>query len=210
MNNSIDRLFEENLPELNMTYLRQRLREQAQRRPLYENIAILGCGYAGSALASYWEDRGHFVTGTTTSRERTTLLKEIASKVIVTKGNDAKNIQYLIQDQDTLVISVSPRGSEVANEATYQTTCLSTARNLVQVSQQASRLKQIIYLSSCSVYGDRQGEWVDEQTPIVPSDSRSQVLYEAEKIISQGAIALRIKLRTFFCSPFPVPEDTKI
>ncbi|MCH2247406.1 MAG: SDR family oxidoreductase [Crocosphaera sp.] len=187
MYNSVDSPFDENAPKLDMAYLQQRLLQQAQSRPLYENIAILGCGYVGSALAAYWEDQGHFLTGTTTSRERADLLGEIVSKVVLMKGNDATAMQSLVEGQDTVVVSVAPRGSGVADEATYKATYLATARNLVQASLQAPRLKQIIYLSSCSVYGDRQGALVDENSLIFPLEARSQVLHEAEEIISQAA-----------------------
>ncbi len=42
-------------------------------------------------------------------------------------------------------------------------------------------------MSSCSVYGDRQGEWVDEAADIDPLDRKSQVIYEAEQTILQAA-----------------------
>ncbi len=189
MYNSVDRNnpFEPNRPELDMAQLRELLRQQAQRRPLYENIAILGCGYVGSALADYWQERGHFVTGTTTSRERVASLSQLLSQVVVMKGSDASAVQSLVQGQDTVVVSVAPTGSQVADEATYETTYLATARNLVKALNQAPRVQQIIYLSSCSVYGDRQGEWVDENSPIFSSELRSQVLSEAEQILLQAA-----------------------
>ena len=189
MYNSVDRNnpFEPNRPELDMAQLRELLRQQAQRRPLYENIAILGCGYVGSPLADYWQARGHFVTGTTTSRERLASLSQLVSRVVLMKGSDASAVQSLVQGQDTVVVSVAPTGSQVADEATYETTYLATARNLVKALNQADRVKQIIYLSSCSVYGDRRGEWVDETTPVAPSERRSQVLAQAEQILLQGA-----------------------
>ena len=57
MYNSVDRNspFDQNIPELDMAHLQDLLRQQAQRRPLYENVAILGCGYVGSALADHWQ-----------------------------------------------------------------------------------------------------------------------------------------------------------
>ena len=189
MYNSVDRNrpFDENIPELDMAHLQELLRQQAQRHPLYENVAILGCGYVGTALAYHWQERGHFVTGTTTSPERLASLSEVVSKVVVMKGDDARAMESLLQEQDTVVVSVAPTGHRVADEDVYFTTYLSTARNLVKTLKQAPRVKQIIYLSSCSVYGDRQGDWVDETDPVAPSELRSQVLCEAEKILLQAA-----------------------
>jgi nucleoside-diphosphate-sugar epimerase len=58
---------------------------------------------------------------------------------------------------------------------------------LVEALAQAPNVKQIIYLSSCSVYGDRQGEWVDETARIEPLEHNSHVLHQSEQIILQAA-----------------------
>ena len=189
MRNSVDRdsPFDQNIPGLDMSQLQELLRQQAQRRRLYENIAILGCGYVGGAVADYWQSQGHFVTGTTTSQGRVTLLSEILSRVVLMRGDDVDAVQSLLTGQDTVLISVAPTSSQMVDAATYETTYLTTAKNLLQAIDQVPTVKQIIYLSSCSVYGDRQGEWVDESSPIFPADPRSQVLHEAEQIISQAA-----------------------
>ncbi len=189
MYNSVDRnnTFNQNIPEPDMAHLQKLLRRQAQRRLLSENIASLGCGYVGCALADYWQECGHFVTGTTTNWERVASLSRVVSQVFLMKGDDADAVQSLVEGQDTVVVSVAPTGSQVADEATYETTYLATAKNLVQALKQAPTVKQIIYLSSCSVYGDRQGGWVDETSPISPSEPRSQILSQAEQILLQGA-----------------------
>ena len=170
-----------------MAHLRQLMSQQTQRRPIFENIAILGCGYVGSALADYWQDRGHCITGTTTSRERVASLSAAITKVVLMKGDDATAVQSLLQVQDTLVVSVAPTGFQEDEEATYEATYLTTAKNLAKVLKQAPNLTQIVYLSSCSVYGDRQGDWVDETSSVSLLERKSQVLYEAEKIILQAA-----------------------
>jgi nucleoside-diphosphate-sugar epimerase len=176
-----------NRPELNIDHLQQLIRQQTQRRPIFENMAVLGCGYVGSPLAHYWQDRGHAVTGTTTSRERVASLAANLSKVILMKGDDIAAIQSLLQGQDTLVVSVAPTGFQEAKAADYEATYLATAKNLVEGLKQSPNVTQVIYLSSCSVYGDRQGDWVDETSPVSPLEYKSQVLCEAEAIILQAA-----------------------
>lgn len=134
MRNSVDRNgpFDQDLPGLEMSQLQELLRQQAQRRRLYENIAILGCGYAGGAIADYWQFQGHFVTGTTTSQRRVTLLSEILSRVVLMRGDDVMAVQSLLEGQDTVLVSVAPPSSQMADEATYETTYLATAKNLLQ------------------------------------------------------------------------------
>jgi nucleoside-diphosphate-sugar epimerase len=171
---------------LDMDLLTKLIGQQARCRPI-EDIAILGCGYVGSALADYWQEQGHFVTGTTTSKERVASLSKIASKVVLIKGDDLTAVHSLLKGQDTLVVSVAPTGFQEATEATYENTYINTTKNLVTALSQAPNVKQVIYLSSCSVYGDRQGEWVDETARIDPLEHKSQVLYESEQIILQAA-----------------------
>ncbi len=178
---------ENNVPVLDMALLNKLISQQGSCRPILEHSAILGCGYVGSALADYWQEQGHFVTGTTTSSERVASLSKIASKTVLMKGNDLTAVHSLLEGQDTLVVSVAPTGFQEVDESAYETTYLTTAKNLVTALSQAANVKQVIYLSSCSVYGDRQGEWVDETSPIQPSEHKSQVIYDAEKIILQAA-----------------------
>jgi nucleoside-diphosphate-sugar epimerase len=178
---------DQNSPSLDMKQLQELIKRQSPRRPIFENIAVLGCGYVGRALADSWQEQGHFVTSTTTSKERISALSEILSKVVLAKGSDFSAMQSLLQGQDTLVVSIAPTGFQEADAATYEATYISTTQNLVKVLSQSPNVTQIIYLSSCSVYGDRQGEWVDETSPITPAEQRSRVIYDSEKIILQAA-----------------------
>jgi nucleoside-diphosphate-sugar epimerase len=189
MTNSIDRNnpFDESIPTLDMDLLSKLIRQQAQSRAIFENVAILGCGYVGGALADFWQEKGHFVTGTTTSRERVASLSQIVSKAVLMRGDNLSAVHSLLQGQDTLVVSVAPTGFQQADEATYETTYITTTKNLVKALSESPNVTRVIYLSSCSVYGDRQGEWVDETAQIDPFDHKSQVLYEAEQTILQAA-----------------------
>jgi nucleoside-diphosphate-sugar epimerase len=189
MYNPIDRNnpFDEHIPTLDMDLLQKLIGQQSRHRPIFENIAILGCGYVGGTLADDWQDQGHFVTGTTTSRNRVAALAETVSKAVVMRGDDLNAVHSLLKGQDTLVVSVAPTGFQEAEAATYETTYLDTAKNLVTALSNAPNIKQVIYLSSCSVYGDRQGEWVDENADIDPLDRKSQVIYEAEQTILKAA-----------------------
>ncbi|HEX2940920.1 MAG TPA: SDR family oxidoreductase [Rhodopila sp.] len=47
--------------------------------------------------------------------------------------------------------------------------------------RQAPALRWIGYLSSTVVYGDRDGAWVDEDTPVAPSQDRGQRRVDAEE-----------------------------
>ena len=170
-----------------MALLQELIRQQTERSPLYENMAIIGCGYVGSALADFWQQRGHSVTGTTTSALCVAELKPITARVEIVAGNDLDTLQSVVQEQDTVVLSVAPTSFRAVNDDVYAHTYLETAKTLVKALNQSPRVKQLIYLSSCSVYGDRRGNWVDETTSLIPQDPRSQVLQETEAVLLQGS-----------------------
>ncbi len=169
--------------ELDFDYLQKLLRRQAERPPLYENVAIIGCGYVGSTLAGFWQRKGHFVTGTTTRASRVPELEGVTSRVAVVSGNDLDGMRALVREQDTVVVSVAPTGLGALAPNAYANTYVKTANTLAEALRQSTRVKQLVYLSSCSVYGDRRGNWVDETTPLLPSDDRSLILQEAEHIL---------------------------
>lgn len=58
-------------------------------------IAIIGCGWVGKRLSKYLKDQNHHVIATTTSSEKITALKEIASEVHVLDFNITENFDFL-------------------------------------------------------------------------------------------------------------------
>ena len=136
-NNKSD-FFNQDKSELDLTSLIAILREQAQRRPLFENVAIIGCGYVGTTLANYWQQQGHFITATTTTKNRLGALQELAAEVVVMRGDNLKAMQSLVQHQDTIVVSVAPTANHTVNASIYEETYLTTAENLARALSQSS------------------------------------------------------------------------
>lgn len=142
------------------------------------NIGIIGCGYVGTAVARRWQELGHRITATTTRSDRLEELEQVAQQGVVLQGNDSQALASMVQNQDVILLSVAaPRGGD------YQETYLETAKTLVPVLQQAPRVQQLIYTSSASVYGDHQGEWVDETTPVAPGNPNATVLAQTEQVL---------------------------
>jgi len=46
---------------------------------------------------------------------------------------------------------------------------------------------RLVYTSSTGVYGDHDGAWVDEETPIDPTTEKTRVLAEAERVALEAA-----------------------
>ncbi len=155
---------------------------------VFKKRAIIGCGYVGTALASYWsQEQDHKITVTTTRQERVGELEQLASQVVVMKGQDSQAVRSLIQEQDTIVLSIAPISDRQVSAEVYRETYIPTAKNLVAALKDAPNVKQLIYLSSSSVYGDKKGEWVDETSPVKTDGEYSQVLCETEQILLDAA-----------------------
>ena len=161
---------------------------QQQNHSSLEKIAIIGCGYVGTAVSRYWDrQQGHSVTATTTRQERVKELEEVATQVVVMKGEDFPAMRSLLQNQDTVVLSIAPISDRQVDADTYRQTYIPTVNNLVAALKETPSVKQVIYLSSCSVYGNKKGEWVDETSPIDTSNEYNQVLSKVEHTLLDSA-----------------------
>lgn len=143
------------------------------------NIAIIGCGYVGYSIARYWhQELGFLVTATTTTPERVPQLEAVAQKVVVMKGNDSSSLKSLLESQDVVLLSV---GAKNANS--YEESYLHTAQTLVSVLKESPHIQQVIYTGTYSVYGDKNGEWVDESSPLTPANENGQILARTEEVL---------------------------
>ncbi len=148
-----------------------------------KKVAIIGCGYVGKAVASYWYQQGYIVTGTTTREENISDLENIAHNPLVASGDNLEAMETVIADQETILVSIAPISDRQVSAEVYAQTYIPTAKNLVSVLNNNSTVKQVIYLTSGSVYGDKKGEWVDETSSLDTESDYGQVLVEAENII---------------------------
>lgn len=146
------------------------------------NAAILGCGYVGQAVARLWMSQGIDVTATTTSPERVEDLQKLATAVQVVDGSDTKGIATLLRGQDTLLICVG-----AGRQASYEEVYLNTAKTVVESLKQAPGLKQIIFTSTYSVYGNYEGAWVREDDPAKPATDNGQIMLETEQTLLNAA-----------------------
>lgn len=142
-------------------------------------VAIVGCGYVGTRVAQKLRDKSDYiVTATTTTPQRVAELEAIVDRVAVLKGDDKDAMTALLQAQDAVLLCVGAR-----NPSSYKESYLDTAKTLVSALQQTPAVKQVIYTGTYSVYGDRQGELVTEDSPVAPANPNSEILAETERIL---------------------------
>jgi nucleoside-diphosphate-sugar epimerase len=143
-------------------------------------IAIIGCGYVGSAVASLWHQEGHQVTVTTTTSEKVTKLKGIASEILLVEGNDLISLQTVVKNCDVVLLSV---GAKKRTVDIYRQAYLETAQNVMAAIQASSGVKQLIYTGSYAVLGDQNGKLTDETAAVTPANEYGEILCETEKVL---------------------------
>ncbi|MEL7034943.1 MAG: NAD-dependent epimerase/dehydratase family protein [Cyanobacteria bacterium J06592_8] len=145
------------------------------------NVAIIGCGYVGSAVARYWSQTlGLTVTATTTTPARVESLKAIANRVIVVQGNDIEGLKSVLQGQNTVLLSVGAKGRD---PQLYQEAYQKTAQTLAKVLPQVPEVQHLIYTGSYGLYGDQNGVIVDENSPVFPANKNQEILHKTEQIL---------------------------
>jgi nucleoside-diphosphate-sugar epimerase len=140
-------------------------------------VAVLGCGYVGLELCRQLGD--HDVIGVRRSREGLERVEATGARAVQADVTDADALAR-VPDADTVVFAASSggRGAEAAREVYVEG--LRTAVD--HFRGRADPPDRVVYASSTGVYGDHDGGWVDEETPIEPTTAKTEVLAEAERI----------------------------
>ncbi len=132
-----------------------------------QTLLSFGHGYSARALARRLLPRSWQITGTTRSAEKADEIAETGVTPLVWPGDDPGPA---LQDATHLLISAGPGedGDPVLNALRYE------------IAAVAPQLEWVGYLSTTGVYGDHEGGWVDESTPLTPTTKRGEARVAAE------------------------------
>jgi len=127
-------------------------------------------GYLGSLLAPELLRRGHEVIGLDTGFYKEGTLYRSSSTTPLTISKDLRQLELAdFQGMDAVVhmaeLSNDPLG-QLAPNITYDINHKGSVR-LAGLARQ-SGVKRFIYMSSCSVYGVAESDYVDETSPVNP------------------------------------------
>ncbi|MBE9062136.1 SDR family oxidoreductase [cf. Phormidesmis sp. LEGE 11477] len=139
--------------------------------------AIIGCGYVGTAVARLWQKKGFDLLVTTTSQSRVEALAQTANQVSIVNGANASQLQDALAGREVLLLSVGLRKG-----ASYRDTYLGTAKTLATVLPDTD-IQQVIYTSTCSVYGEHHGAWVSEMMPPKPMTENGKIVEATEQTL---------------------------
>ena len=146
-----------------------------------QKLLIIGCGDLGRRLASELAPLGYSVTGL--RRQPPEDSPDLRYTAVDTADREAL-AQVLTQGFDVIVVTMTPgeRG-----EAAYRRAYVQTCEHLMAgLREQGQKPRLILYVSSTGVYGQSQGEWVDEHSPTEPPRASGERLLEAEQVIANS------------------------
>ena len=151
-------------------------------------VLICGCGYVGAALGLLLSADGHEVFGL--RRNPSNLSPAI--RPLAADLSEPLLPDVLPRDLDAAVYAVSPR--EGTDDA-YRLAYADGPRNLLAALGQSPSVRRLVFVSSTGVYGQTDGEWVDEDSPTEPQSSSGKRLLEGEGLVAGGpvpAVVLRL------------------
>jgi len=142
-------------------------------------IAIIGCGWLGLPLAKKLIKENFIVKGSTTSKEKISVLKaeKIEPFLIdLNKNLDKEILNSFLENINVLIINIPPkiRKEKIINY--YTKIQKITSNDLIK------KVNNIIFISSTSVYGSKQGK-INSQTIPLPDTINGKEILKTEKLI---------------------------
>lgn len=134
---------------------------------MVKTLLSFGHGYSARALAPRLLDQGWRIIGTTRSADKQAALAQSGVGPRLFPGDD---LRPALDAADHMLISAGP---DAAGDPVL-------ARWGEEIAARAGQFAWVGYLSTTGVYGDHQGGWVDEETPLAPSTRRGALRQQAE------------------------------
>ncbi|GGN19631.1 MULTISPECIES: NAD-dependent epimerase/dehydratase family protein [Marinomonas] len=138
-------------------------------------VLIAGCGDLGSGVAAELVKNGHEVTGIRRTKA------QFPEGVVGMTGDLLSMTDDNLPNVDVVFLIMTPNGRD---EDAYRAAYFDTAQVLIRRYKAMVKPPQVFFVSSTSVYGQHQGEWVDETTPAIPSSATATVLLETEQALA--------------------------
>jgi nucleoside-diphosphate-sugar epimerase len=152
-------------------------------------VLIAGCGYIGQAAADLFHAAGWVVEGWTRSAESAASLsaKPYPVRVVdVSKPAQLAECRPVAAGFDAVVHCASSSGGDAEM---YRKVYLDGARNLLETF----RRSKLLFTSSTSVYAQRDGSWVTEESDAKPMRETSRVLLETERLVlADSGVVVRL------------------
>ena len=149
-------------------------------------ILIAGCGYVGEATADLFYSAGWNVEGWVHSKDSVSRLSAKPYSIEAIDISQRANVAKHAEAFDAVIHCASSRGGDAD---AYREIYLNGARHLLETFPKA----KILFTSSTSVYAQRDGSWVTEESETKPLRETSRILLEVEQLIlEKGGVVARL------------------
>jgi nucleoside-diphosphate-sugar epimerase len=132
-------------------------------------LLCLGMGFSAEALAARLKPSGWRILGTARSQSR---VSELTGRGFDACPVEALERSTIFEERDLHLLASAPPAEAGDPFLPALAARLAAGRGSIAWAG---------YLSTTGVYGDRQGAWVDEDTPVQPLSERTRRRVEAEK-----------------------------
>lgn len=152
-------------------------------------ISILGCGWLGLPLAKSLLANGFSVKGSTTSEGKLSGLATLGIDPFLVALYSKKitgAIEDFLDGSETLVIDIPPqlRGKNSDSSIVGEKVFVEKIKTLIPYIEK-STVKNVLFVSSTSVYGDANGTIIEETIPKPDTESGKQ-LSEVESLLQNN------------------------
>ena len=144
-------------------------------------VLIVGCGYSGRVIARQLREKGVPVWGTTRGAAGTAAIAAAGATPVVFEAGSGDLDPAILAAIDVVIDTAGPpwSGGEDPTRAIVE-------------ALRGAELNRFIYLSSTGVYGDKEGEWVDESTPCTPKSPQGIARLAVEDFLLAEAASGRL------------------
>ena len=138
-------------------------------------VLVAGCGYVGTALGLELVDDGHEVFGL--RRDPDGLpdpIEPVAADLL-----ERESLTAIPPDIEWVAITTS---ADSRDADAYRAAYLDGPDTLIGfLRHRGDPVGRIVFTSSTAVYGDQDGDWVEEASPTQPASATARILVEAEQ-----------------------------
>jgi len=146
---------------------------------------IFGCGYLGTRVAKRWLEVGDTVFAVTRSTGRTAELEQAGVVPLVADIHDHSTLAIL-PTVDTVLYAV---GFDRSGSQSIRNVFVDALGNVLS-NVCGGKCSRFIYISSTGVYGQEDGQWVDEESPCQPVREGGLACLDAENLLLREGVPL--------------------
>lgn len=157
---------------------------------------IVGCGDVGSRLARQLLALGWQVSGLRRSVQH---LPKGVQRIAADLSDQRMPEDWPVRNPDYLVYCVA---ASQHDEAGYQAAYVEGLRHVLAWLQRGGKLpRRLLFVSSSSVFAQKDGEWIDETASTEPEGYSGKVMLEAEQLALHSGIPASVVRLTGIYGP---------